>query len=235
MCTDFTSLNKACLNDFCLLPCLAKLVDGSAGHEVFDFMDASWGYHHIKINEKGPGAGILIRGPDYISMEYALGFTFPTTSNEAGYEAMVVGLAIVRSLGIKRVWVKRDSKLIMDQNVEADHLSRLDTTLYEELPQGVYVEIREVPTYEGTSAFLVLEEPGDWRSPITRYLVNGQLPESTIEARKIKNRSFIFYVYNDELYKKAWDCPLLSCVSQEDISKILAEVHQGWYGSHIGG
>ncbi|GAA0172523.1 hypothetical protein LIER_26332 [Lithospermum erythrorhizon] len=68
-------------------------------------------------------------------------------------------------------------------------------------------------------ALLVLEEPEDWRSPIARYLVKGQLPETTIEARKIKNRSFRFYIYNDELYKKSWDSPLLSCVSQEDISK----------------
>ncbi|KAG9137251.1 hypothetical protein Leryth_023703 [Lithospermum erythrorhizon] len=42
-------------------------------------------------------------------------------------------------------------------------------------------------------------------------------------------------MYDDELYKKSWDGPLLSCVFQEDIPKILAEVHQGWYGSHIGG
>ncbi|GAA0143095.1 hypothetical protein LIER_03856 [Lithospermum erythrorhizon] len=43
MCTDFTNLNKASLKDFYPLPCLGRLVDGSAGHEVFDFMDASRG------------------------------------------------------------------------------------------------------------------------------------------------------------------------------------------------
>ncbi|GAA0167651.1 hypothetical protein LIER_22534 [Lithospermum erythrorhizon] len=46
-------------------------------------------------------------------------------------------------------------------NVEVDHLSRLATTLYEELPQWVYVEICEVPAFEGMSAFLVLEELED--------------------------------------------------------------------------
>ncbi|GAA0169008.1 hypothetical protein LIER_23580 [Lithospermum erythrorhizon] len=30
-------------------------------------------------------------------------------------------------------------------------------------------------------------------------------------------------MYNGELYKKSWDGPLLSCVSQKDIPKILAE------------
>ncbi|GAA0143363.1 hypothetical protein LIER_04063 [Lithospermum erythrorhizon] len=42
-------------------------------------------------------------------------------------------------------------------------------------------------------------------------------------------------MYNEELYKKSWDGPLLNCMSQEDIPKVLAEVHQGWCGSHIGG
>ncbi|GAA0143811.1 hypothetical protein LIER_35811 [Lithospermum erythrorhizon] len=49
MCTDFTSLNKACPKDFYTLPCLGRLVDGSAGHEIFDFMDASRGYHQIRL------------------------------------------------------------------------------------------------------------------------------------------------------------------------------------------
>ncbi|GAA0168711.1 hypothetical protein LIER_23367 [Lithospermum erythrorhizon] len=30
-------------------------------------------------------------------------------------------------------------------------------------------------------------------------------------------------MYGEELYKKSWDGPLLSCVSEEDIPKILAE------------
>ncbi|GAA0163880.1 hypothetical protein LIER_19647 [Lithospermum erythrorhizon] len=49
MCTNFTSINKACPKDFYPLPCLGRLVDGSVGHEVFDFMDASRGYHQIRM------------------------------------------------------------------------------------------------------------------------------------------------------------------------------------------
>ncbi|GAA0155975.1 hypothetical protein LIER_13579 [Lithospermum erythrorhizon] len=48
MCTNFTSLNKVCPKDFYPLPCLARLVDGSAGHEVFDFMDASRGSENME-------------------------------------------------------------------------------------------------------------------------------------------------------------------------------------------
>ncbi|GAA0141328.1 hypothetical protein LIER_02495 [Lithospermum erythrorhizon] len=47
MCTDFMNLNKACPKDYYPLPCLGRLVDGSAVHQVLDFLDASRGYHQI--------------------------------------------------------------------------------------------------------------------------------------------------------------------------------------------
>ncbi|GAA0154426.1 hypothetical protein LIER_37877 [Lithospermum erythrorhizon] len=41
-------------------------------------------------------------------------------------------------------------------------------------------------------------------------------------------------MYQEELYRKSWDEPFLICVSAEDIPKVLAEVYEGWCGSHIG-
>ncbi|GAA0186033.1 hypothetical protein LIER_33321 [Lithospermum erythrorhizon] len=77
-------------------------------------------------------------------------FTFPTTNNEAEYEAMVAGLTIVVFEDMPRA-----------QNEEADHLSRLATTYYDELPRGVYLEVHEAPAYEGAITLPVLEEPED--------------------------------------------------------------------------
>ncbi|GAA0164996.1 hypothetical protein LIER_20506 [Lithospermum erythrorhizon] len=111
--------------------------------------------------ENGSGARILIHGLDDVVMEYVLRFTFPTTNNEVEYEALVAGLVIVKSSGINHIWVKGDIKLIMDQNEEADHLLRLTTTYYDELPKGVYVEIREKPAYEEIISMPILEEPED--------------------------------------------------------------------------
>ncbi|GAA0159043.1 hypothetical protein LIER_15923 [Lithospermum erythrorhizon] len=170
-------------------------------------------------NEKGSGVGILLRGPDGITMDYAFRFTFRTTNNEAGYEALIAGLAMVKSLGINRIWVKGDSKLVIDQvkgayrNEEADHLLMLVTTYYDELPDNVYVEIRERPTHEENPTLPMLQEPEDWTTIIARYLVEGQLPGDVTESRKIKHRSFKFHMYNGELYKESWDGPLLSYVS----------------------
>ncbi|GAA0154198.1 hypothetical protein LIER_12252 [Lithospermum erythrorhizon] len=65
-------------------------------------------------NDKEAGAGVLIAGPEGITMEYALRFEFSATINEAEYEHMLVGLTLVKSLNITEVLVKGDSKLMID-------------------------------------------------------------------------------------------------------------------------
>ena len=52
MCTDFTNLNKACPKDWYPLPCLNRLVDGSVGYQIFDFLDAFRGYHQVMMSEE---------------------------------------------------------------------------------------------------------------------------------------------------------------------------------------
>ncbi|GAA0178130.1 hypothetical protein LIER_29796 [Lithospermum erythrorhizon] len=64
-------------------------------------------------NSKGFRAGIMISGLDQITKEYALRFSFETTNNEAEYEAMIACLMLVKLLGVQRVVVRGDSKLVM--------------------------------------------------------------------------------------------------------------------------
>ncbi|GAA0169531.1 hypothetical protein LIER_40779 [Lithospermum erythrorhizon] len=224
-------------------------------------------------NSKGSGAGIMIQGPDQVKMEYALTFSFKATNNEEEYEAMIAGLMLVKSLGVLRVVVRGDSKLVMDQingecgvknetlmryhekavtmakgfnqtifqhipraqNEEADRLFQLATTYYDELPKEVYIELRKHHSYEENALSTVLEEPEDWRTPIAKYLTLGNLSSEKAEAKETQNRSYKFHMYQEELYKKSVEGPLLLCVSAENISKVLFEVHNDWCGSHIGG
>ncbi|GAA0144502.1 hypothetical protein LIER_04932 [Lithospermum erythrorhizon] len=52
MCTDFTSISKACPKDCYPLPNIDTLVDSSAGYQLVYFLDAFWGYHHIFMVEE---------------------------------------------------------------------------------------------------------------------------------------------------------------------------------------
>ncbi|XP_050207935.1 uncharacterized protein LOC126657310 [Mercurialis annua] len=47
MCVDFTDLNKACPKDSFPLPHIDQLVDSTAGHALYTFLDAKAGYHQI--------------------------------------------------------------------------------------------------------------------------------------------------------------------------------------------
>ncbi|GJT36513.1 reverse transcriptase domain-containing protein [Tanacetum coccineum] len=64
---------------------------------------------------KGSGAGLVLIGPSGIEYTYALRLTFPSTNNEAEYEALLAMLRIARQIGISNIEVKVDSKLVESQ------------------------------------------------------------------------------------------------------------------------
>ncbi|GAA0165005.1 hypothetical protein LIER_39895 [Lithospermum erythrorhizon] len=140
------------------------------------------------------------------------------------YHSKVVSLA----QGFARISFRH---IPQEENEESDRLSRLATTYYSDLPEGVSVEMCNQPAYEECSVCNIKGVVSvDWRTPIIQYLSKDLLPADKYEAQKIQNRSFEFQIYQEELYRKSWDGPLLLCVSTEDIPKVLAE---GWCGSHI--
>ena len=51
VCVDFTNLNKAYPKDSFPLPRIDQLVDATAGHELFSFMDAYSGYNQIQMHQ----------------------------------------------------------------------------------------------------------------------------------------------------------------------------------------
>ncbi|GAA0148406.1 hypothetical protein LIER_07859 [Lithospermum erythrorhizon] len=113
------------------------------------------------------------------------------------------------------------------RGIEADRVSRLATTYDSYLPKGIYVEICDTLAYEDNSVYkLTNSEKEDWKTPIEQYLKNDLLPAEKCEAKKIQSRSFRFQIYQEELYRKSWDGPLLLCVSSKDTPKILAELHE---------
>nr|GEV05671.1 hypothetical protein [Tanacetum cinerariifolium] len=61
---------------------------------------------------KGSGEGLVLIGPSGIEYTYALRFTFPSTNNEAKYEALLAGLRIARQMSISNIEVKVDSKIV---------------------------------------------------------------------------------------------------------------------------
>jgi ribonuclease HI/transposase InsO family protein len=72
-------------------------------------------YFDSSLKLQGAGAGILFIAPEGEQLKYALQLLFPASNNAAEYEALIHGLSIAISLGIKKLMVYGDSLVVMSQ------------------------------------------------------------------------------------------------------------------------
>jgi ribonuclease HI len=72
-------------------------------------------YFDGSLKLQGAGAGILFIAPGGEQLKYALRLLFSASNNAAEYEALIHGLNIAISLGIKRLVVYRDSLVVISQ------------------------------------------------------------------------------------------------------------------------
>jgi ribonuclease HI len=72
-------------------------------------------YFDGSVMKTGAGAGLLFISSLGEHMRYAVRLHFPTSNNMAEYEALLCGLRIAIETGIKRLDVRGDSQLVIDQ------------------------------------------------------------------------------------------------------------------------
>ncbi|XP_043687734.1 uncharacterized protein LOC122638948 [Telopea speciosissima] len=87
--------------------------------------------------------------------------------------------------------------------------------------------------YEGSQLEVnhVEDTQPDWKMPIIQYLSNPG-PEFD---RRIRDRATGYVLIMEDLYKKEKDDLLLKCVSLNEATLVMAEVHEGICGAHQAG
>ncbi|XP_074352791.1 uncharacterized protein LOC141691943 [Apium graveolens] len=64
-------------------------------------------------------AGLILSSPNGFTIQQAITFAFKATNNQAEYEALLSGLRLARSLGVRRLIIYSDSQIVVRQtNVE---------------------------------------------------------------------------------------------------------------------
>ena len=66
-------------------------------------------------NQKGSGVGLVLVSPNEVVVEKSLRLDFPATNNEAEYEALLEGMAMVQKMGGKSIRLFSDSRLVVGQ------------------------------------------------------------------------------------------------------------------------
>ncbi|XP_074336890.1 uncharacterized protein LOC141674063 [Apium graveolens] len=105
---------------------------------------------------KSSGAGLVFQSPDGFMIRYALKLDFPTTKNEAEYEALIDGLGLARAVRAKNLKVCGDSRLVVAQ-VNGEFDAKDDTMAkYLRVVKGILTQFDEwyaehVPIEENTT------------------------------------------------------------------------------------
>ncbi|KAL0445790.1 UNVERIFIED_CONTAM: hypothetical protein Slati_1706900 [Sesamum latifolium] len=63
----------------------------------------------------GSGAGIVLESPQGDMFEYAITLEYPSSNNEAKYEAFFAGEVLALAAGAKKIVIYRDSQLVINQ------------------------------------------------------------------------------------------------------------------------
>ena len=66
-------------------------------------------------NQRGSGVGLVLVSPKKTIIEKSLRLGFSTINNEAEYEALLQGMAMVQKMGGKAIEMFSDSRLVVDQ------------------------------------------------------------------------------------------------------------------------
>jgi ribonuclease HI len=72
-------------------------------------------YFDGSLKLKGAGAGVHLISPTGEQLKYVLQIFWKVSNNEAEYEALLHGLRLAASLGIKRLLVYGDSAVVINQ------------------------------------------------------------------------------------------------------------------------
>ncbi|XP_020226948.1 uncharacterized protein LOC109808370 [Cajanus cajan] len=199
-------------------------------------------------NTKGGGAGIILEGPNNVTVEKSLKFGFRVTNNQAEYEALLAGLSgtyqtkdtlLQRYFHVASQRISSFSEFTIhhvpqEKNVRVDLLSKLASTKRHGQHRTIIQETLNSPSLDDKVVNTNDNEDQGWMTGIWSYLKEGTLPEDKDEARKTRVRSSKFVIIGDELFKCGISTPLLKCLTKSQATYVIEEIHQGICGMHSG-
>ena len=75
-----------------------------------------------------------------------------------------------------------------------------------------------------------------WMDPIINFLAKDRLPVDEKEAVKVCQTVVRYWLSADrKLYRRSFNGPYLQYLHASKIEELLAELHDGMCGSHVGG
>ncbi|XP_068504578.1 uncharacterized protein [Phaseolus vulgaris] len=91
------------------------------------------------------------------------------------------------------------------------------------------------PEEEKCVQVCAMEERDTWMMPYRRYIADGILPTEPGEGKRIKKNFARYTLVDGVLFRHGFTHPILTCVSGDECTRVMSELHEGICGSHVGG
>ncbi|XP_057451946.1 uncharacterized protein LOC130743735 [Lotus japonicus] len=200
-------------------------------------------------NKEGGGAGIVLQSSTGMVVEQSLRFNFPTTNNQAEYEACIARLVTARDLGAKEILVYCDSLLVVSQakgeaQAKDPVLEQYLARLKQLASTFTKVEFRHVLRAQNDRADTLAKLASTGKPGLNGTVIQGTLALPYVADPNRPSGQVSMPVDMDE----DWRSPIFKYLRTgwfpEDKTEarklvraayVLAEIHEGSCGHHPGG
>ncbi|CAJ2652269.1 unnamed protein product [Trifolium pratense] len=136
----------------------------------------------------GAGAGIILENENGLLIEVSLALSFPTSNNQAEYEAFLAGLRLAEDLQAKEIKIYTDSQLVASQvlgeyQTKNDNLSEYLALVKEKITKFNSVEILHVPREHNKRADILSKLASTKRKGGNKSVIQEILPRPSIEKQ----------------------------------------------------
>ncbi|XP_050877934.1 uncharacterized protein LOC127081757 [Lathyrus oleraceus] len=137
-------------------------------------------------NTSGSGAGIILENEEGILIEVSLALAFPTSNNQAEYEAFLAGLRLAEDLGAKEVKISTDSQLVASQvrgeyRAKNDNLLEYLSLVKEKLDRFEKWEVQHIPREHNTRADVLSKLASTRKKGGNKSVIQEILPRPSID------------------------------------------------------
>ena len=123
------------------------------------------------------------------------------------------------------------------QNRHADSLATLASSLTEEVPRLIKVELVAEPSINmGVGVSLIKTAKQSWMDLIIYFLAKDRVPAGEKETGKIHQAAARYWLLADhKLSRRSFKGRYLQCLHPNKVEELLIELYKGVCGSHMGG
>ena len=207
---------------------------------------------------------MVITSPEGTDEKFMYRLDVECSNNQAEYEALIIGLKMLKSLDAKVIQIMGDSQLVINQllgeyrcnspileeylgkaktllehfaDVSISHIPRASNEVANGLAQqasGYRLMLPEVNTIEEETT---AHTDFESKKPADwrQELIQYLANPSAQVDYKLKQRALKYVLVDGELFRRSQEGMLLKCLGIEEALKVMGEVHEGICGAHKSG